>query len=345
MCAYISGLTSIFSTILNEFLGIDVTSFKNIFTVILVLIFGSIVVFTQRLADLINRVFFVVMIGAFVLLILIAIFKIDVANLSSLPVSSKVLFKSLPIFFTSYGFHIVIPSIYDYLDGDAKDTRTAIIGGLFITFIIFLMWNLVIHGLVSQAKLIADTASGSADISKILEGQHSTSSQIIHILMQIFTVCAITTSFIGCAISLVTTLKENFATKDSRLETPDVAKVDRIESNLGPVSSFFLAFALPTVVILFYPEAFYFFIQAAGIIFAIQSLVLPCFVLCQHRETKRELYQFGRGYQRLETEQTAIETTFNKDIYRLVLSSGLIVVVAIICFELSLLDSFVQFLF
>lgn len=344
LCAYISGISSTLEVVLKEYANIDVSSYKEIFTVVCVLIFGSLVVFTNRLADMVNRVFFIIMLLTFALLVVLAIFKVSLVNISSLPISRNLVFKSLPVFFTAYGFHILVPSIYDYLDGNAKDTRTSIVGGLFIAFVLFTVWNLVIHGLVSQQELIEGTQNGTVDIGKIL-GDASGNGKLIGVISTIFSVCALITSFIGVAVALVTSLKESFATKESKLETPDNAKVDKLETRLGPLSLFLLAFVLPTVIILFYPQAFFFFIQAAGIIFALQTLILPIFVLAQHREAKRELYQFDSdSKRRLSTEETDIESTFNKNIYRLAIPSSILVVVAVLFFELSTLDMFVQFI-
>ncbi|MFC6276045.1 amino acid permease [Psittacicella hinzii] len=300
-CAYISGLSDVF----GKMLGVP-QNYQSIFTIAVVLVLGLIVIFTSRFADLVNRIFFYLMCVAFVVLVVMSIPNLKVEYLASTPVSSSAVIKSIPIFFLTFGFHIIIPALSDYLDRNTRDLKIAIVGGLAIPFVVFSIWVIMIHGQVSQEELIVFSQSGDVSVADLIAHGHA--NKFLNITISTFSICALLTSFIGVSLALITTLKETFSrslpkkseyvTNHLEEESEEViyGSTDRIKTFLNRPALFLVAFAIPTFVVLYTPEAFVFFLKLAAVIFTVQNLVLPIIALIRMRVRHKELYAYPKAY-------------------------------------------------
>jgi tyrosine-specific transport protein len=63
-------------------------------------------------------------------------------------------FQAIPIFFTAYAYKSIIPTTYRYLDYDTKKTKRAIMIGITIPFILFVVWELLILGIIPLSALV-----------------------------------------------------------------------------------------------------------------------------------------------------------------------------------------------
>jgi tyrosine-specific transport protein len=111
-----------------------------------VLLFGGVVYMGTRTVDLWNRVLMFFKVIAYGCLIVFGLKHI----LPHLLVRTdlKYTFISAPILITSFGFHNMIPSITAYLNGDMYKVKKAILGGGLMALAIYLVWNLIILGVV-----------------------------------------------------------------------------------------------------------------------------------------------------------------------------------------------------
>ncbi|RIY31563.1 hypothetical protein CKF54_06500 [Psittacicella hinzii] len=298
VCAYISGLSSIFA----EILGVP-EKWHNLFIALTVIPLGLIVIFTSRFADLVNRLFFYIMILAFLVLVAFSIPNLKAEYLASAPVSTKAVVNSIPITFLAFGFHIIIPALSDYLDRNSRDLKIAIIGGLAIPLVVFIIWIAMVHGQASQEQLIQFTKEGkSVNIASLIADDQA-EQRTLGIAVTIFSISSLLTSFIGVALALITTLKETFAKKlpqkanyvipsaESQSEEVIYEDTDRIETYLNRWYLFLLAFVIPTFVVIFTPAAFIFFLKLAAIIFTLQNLVMPAIALIKMRVKRKYLYE------------------------------------------------------
>ena len=71
-----------------------------------------------------------------------------------MPVEQGLVVAAIPVIFTSFGFHGSIPDIVNYLDGNTPSLRKAIIVGSSIPLIIYVFWQIVTLGVVSQDALV-----------------------------------------------------------------------------------------------------------------------------------------------------------------------------------------------
>lgn len=298
MSAYFGGVSGVLSGLFEV-----PEQYQLTLKIIVCLLLGLIVVFSNRLADLINRVFFYIMLIAFVILLGLALGKIRVENLMSLPTNHLVVIKTFPILFFTYGFHIIIPSLAEYLDNDVKALKKAVVIGLAIPCIFFLTWTIVTHGVVSQEQLIAFAHSSKVDIGEFIK-DNIDDSHWLGTVISIFSISALVTSFIGVSLGLIIMLRETFIDKEATDAT------GKIVSRLNTPALFVLAIVIPLVIVVLFPNAFNIFLYVASVLFTLQSIIFPIILIVRFRKMRPELYA-------------------NENVYRCKLSSGMFMLFAL----------------
>ena len=125
--AYITGGGSLLSGLPTAF-GMEAMSIKTaiiIFTVVL----GSFVVVGTKGVDGLTRVLFIGKLVAFAFVLFMMLPKVATDNLMALPLDYAFVVSAAPIFFTSFGFHVIMASVNSYLGGSVEKFRRAILIG------------------------------------------------------------------------------------------------------------------------------------------------------------------------------------------------------------------------
>lgn len=196
--AYISGGASLFGRFLAFLLGKPLPTWAS--AIPLLLIFGSVVYRGTAFVDRVNRL---LMAGVFV-----AFAALTVGIVPSLDTGLLfrqhwgVAFLGLSVIVTSFGFHIIIPSLVHYLDGDVTSLRRVIWYGTAIPVILFCFWELLCIGTVP-----VDGPGGILEAYRIGANGAEIVSQYTGRPWLItagacFTFFAIITSMIGVSLSL-----------------------------------------------------------------------------------------------------------------------------------------------
>ena len=107
---------------------------------------------------------------------------------------------ALPIIFTAFGYQSLIPTLMTYLHRDLKKVRLTIILGTTIPLVIYIIWNLLILGIVPQATLISALHQGQTAINPL---SVTLNSPFLLSISKIFAFFILTTSFNGIAIAFV----------------------------------------------------------------------------------------------------------------------------------------------
>jgi len=165
-----------------------------LFTVLI----GTVVAIGTRSVDMINRSLFSLKLIALVLMLFLLLPHISVDNLVALPVHQGLVLASLPVIFTSFGFHGSIPSIVRYLGKDTKALRWIIVVGSALPLAVYLLWMLASQGVLTQNDLMG---------SQSLNGFIGSLSRLLHDPMiantvSIFADLALATSFLGVSLGL-----------------------------------------------------------------------------------------------------------------------------------------------
>lgn len=219
--------------------GETLSSLSSIDTSISSLLFafsigGLCYVSSPKQLDAANGVLVAGVIGAFLFLLTSVasdqIHGIDVDALYSLS-DWSVLTSSLPVVALSFVFQNVVPVICSSLEGDKKKIRTAIIAGISVPWLMFMLWT----GTILVAAQTGDMASTVGDPLDAVRSH----SPINSVLIDAFSLLAVSTSYIGFVLGL----------KEFLLETLDmtVTKGNRIVYPLVVIPPLLLAIQFPNL--------------------------------------------------------------------------------------------------
>lgn len=224
-----------------------------------VVIFGIAVAIGTKAVDGFTRLLFVAKLVAFFFVLFMMLPKVTMENLGAMPLKYLAIISASPVFFTSFGFHVVIPSINNYLDNDVRRLRIAIIGGTAIPLVAYILWQMATHGVFSQVQFIEIIRQDPTLNGLVSATYQATGSEFISASVRIFSALALITSFLGVALALVDCLD-------------DLLK--RLNLKAGRLSLSLLTFVPVLLFALFYRD-FLAVLTYAGQMFTFYGLVLP----------------------------------------------------------------------
>jgi tyrosine-specific transport protein len=268
MTAYASGASGILGK------GLAIIGFPETWgPAILAAIFGVIVYMGAAYVDWVNRFLMIGLFVAYGILVFTIVPKVSPDLLSA--GHPKYLWSVGPLLVTSFGFHLSIPSLKSYLEGDAKRLRLAILCGGFIPLVVYLLWELLILGVIPL--------HGEESLMGILHGeQHEGKHAVIELtrilsttlnnpqvtfFSRVFGLCAILTSFIGVSLGLFDFFADGF-------------KMPKTHKNKMILAV--LTFLPPILIAAYYPR----FISAlhyAGLFAAVLLILLPALIVWKGR--------------------------------------------------------------
>ncbi|THA13283.1 aromatic amino acid transporter [Rodentibacter pneumotropicus] len=268
LSAYVTGGGSILASTLPDFAMPNLKMKASI--LLFTIFFGIFIIIGTQIVDILNRILFVSMLLALLVVLGLMIPEIKLDNLMAMPIDNALLISASPVFFTAFGFHGSIPCLNKYLEGDIKALRISIIFGSAITLISYILWQCSTHGVLSQTKFLEilhqdPTLNGLIEAVRII-----TRSSIIAGIVKIFSALALITSFLGVALGLLECIEDL------------LKRACNISANrlcLG-----FLTFLPPLLFAFFYPEGFILALGYAGQMFALYAVVLPAALVWKARK-------------------------------------------------------------
>jgi len=144
LVAYTAGGGLQIADLFQNYFGLSLSN--DLGCLIFVLIFGGVTYFGSQVIGRVNAILFVAMIAAYVLLV----------GLGSSEIKPSLLFHrkwsrayiALPLLLTGFSFQTMVPSLTPILKRNASALRWAVIGGTTITFLIYVIWQALILGIV-----------------------------------------------------------------------------------------------------------------------------------------------------------------------------------------------------
>ncbi len=275
--AYLSGS----GALLNEALGDVLPSWFG--PLPFAVIFGIAVYMGIRSVDLLNRVF---MIGLGVTyLVLVFIISPEIKGDFLLRGDAAYALVPTALVVTSFGFHIIIPSLVVYLKRDVKRIKLCLLVGSTLPLVIYCLWELLIVGAVplkGEHSLTSMLESGQPGATLMYTLKSLTESSMVATAAGLFSFCAIVTSFLGVTLSLSDFLRDGL----------------RVEASVvGRVIVVILTFVPPLFYAWLYPRGFIVALSYGGIFVAILLGLLPIAMVFSERYIKKmkEPYRVGGG--------------------------------------------------
>lgn len=258
LAAYITGGGSLLSGILPVMGDEETTSKVGI--LLFTFILGTFVVIGIKGVDGITRLMFLGKIVAFIFVLLMMLPKAKLENLTAVPLDNLLVISAIPIFFTSFGFHVIMGSINSYLDTDIRKIRLAVLIGTLIPLSAYLLWQLATHGVLSQGEFVALVKQDPTLNGLVKATAQITGSTILGEAVRLFSALALITSFLGVAMGIFEGVG-------------DLLKRFNLPSNRVVLTP--LTFIPPLAFALFYPNGFIAALGYAGLLFAFYGLILP----------------------------------------------------------------------
>lgn len=266
--AYIVGASSFFSPILSKCLHCDISLLATagflIFSTLIVVVFGI------KIIDGLNRPLLIVAVFCFFIIVYMMFDHVTLVNLSTIDLSY--MFLPLPVLVTAFGFHIIIPSLVQYLNRDVKLLRICLFLGSLIPLIIYLVWQTAIAG--------ALPLHGEVGIFSILNSEDQlgrlnnvmmqiTANPYIYYLSSIFSIFAILTSLLGVSLSLWDFFIDGFSA---------------YKWSNNKIILIILTFAPPIWLMISFPQAFINLLGYAGIFVSILLGIFPIMMCWKGRK-------------------------------------------------------------
>ncbi|ADN74909.1 Tryptophan/tyrosine permease [Ferrimonas balearica DSM 9799] len=274
--AYLTGGASLLSLKLAPWLTLPPAVATAIFTVLV----GGVVLLGMASVDRLVRVLFGLKMVALVAVLLTLLPQAEGANLmvnlAKAAQDGGVWVAALPVMITSFGFHVCIPPLVRYLDGDVKTLRTALLVGSALPLACYSLWLLAALGPLSPSE---QSALGQGDALAGLVKALSPESGWLGQVLTAFADLALLTSFLGVTLSLFDYLAE-------------LCRRDRTVSGRG--QTWLLTFLPPLALAIYLPEGFVAVLGFAALPLVVLMVLLP--VAMAHRlRGQSEGYQVAGG--------------------------------------------------
>ncbi|WP_046223624.1 aromatic amino acid transport family protein [Vibrio sp. ECSMB14106] len=262
--AYIAGGGAQFNQRISEITNIQLNS--QITTLLFTLLVACVVTIGTHSVDKVNRVLFGLKLITMVIVLSFLAPNITSQYLMSMPLQQGLVVAAIPVVFTSFGFHGSIPSIVRYLDGDVRSLRKVMIIGSALPLVIYVFWQSVTLGVVSQEQLLSDTSLGALLVSLSQTVQQSNLSVIVGVFADL----ALLTSFIGVSLGLFEFMGDSLSKK--------LGKAKRVKTAA-------ITFLPPLGFALFYPQGFIMALGYAAIALSVLAILLPTVMVYKVRYT------------------------------------------------------------
>jgi tyrosine-specific transport protein len=263
LAAYATGASQIIKNHADSFFGAHHGTFNFLYPSLYVILCAFSISYRVKWLDYTNRFFFLLKLVAFLILLGSLLPHVQssyffpkepVCCCDSLAPLWPYISLAIPIFFTSFGFHGSIPSLFSYMDNDVKNLKKAIFWGSLIPLIVYILWQSMTLGVLDHNPELLSKLAKTGDLSLFTQEltAHST-LPFFQTLISLFAFLAITTSFLGVGLGLLDYTKEQFSGKSSVLLT-----------------------FLPSVIMAcFYPKGFLTCLRYAAIFLSILAVILP----------------------------------------------------------------------
>jgi len=258
LSAYISGG----SDVLNDLLHQAHIDLPNWITALLFTGLFSLVIYNGiRTVDYVNRGLMFGKLGIYLLLVLLISPHIHVPNLrnGSLPAITE----SLMVLITSFGFASIVPSLREYFANDIATLRKVILYGSLIPLVCYIIWIIVIMGVVArdgQQGLLALMTSDHATSGLTNALKHAIHQPWIGGFFAFFTSICMITAFLGVSLGLFDFLADGLKLKKTGLQGKGILA---------------LTFVPPLLVVLVNPGIYLHALSYAGVCCVILLLLLP----------------------------------------------------------------------
>ncbi len=242
MIAHVSGGGCTLADILQMGFGISIS--PSVAMVVYVLLFSPVVYLGTRSVDRFNLAMMTGVLTTYVLFLVFAFGKVNFNFLAYADWSKA--WPALPVLFTAFTYQLIIPTLMTYMDRDVKKVRLSIILGSSIPLVIYLIWEMIILGIIPVEGLILAKAQGQTAVMPLKE---LLQNPWVFKIGSYFAFFVLTTSYVALALAFLDFLADGLKIKKEGMK--------KVGLCLG-------IFVPPTIIALIYPGIFITALEYAG---------------------------------------------------------------------------------
>lgn len=209
LVAYTAAGGSLINNGINNLFGMELS--KEFSCLIFILTFGGVVYFGNRIVGRVNTILFVAMIVAYFALVSIGVSEVKPQLLDYYRWPTAIL--AVPLLLTTFSFQTMLPSLTPYLKRNVKALRLTIIAGTSLTLIVYLVWQMLVLGIVplQGPNSLLEALEAGEPITQFLR-EHVVSNSV-SVIAEYFAFFALVTSFLGIALGLFDFLSDGLKIK------------------------------------------------------------------------------------------------------------------------------------
>ncbi len=267
LAAYLSGSGRIIVDALETLLSLKIPPYFEILP--LLILFTPFIYFGLAMVDWVNRFLMIGMFIAYGIITLLMVPNITIDYLEYTNWSFSLL--SFSVVVTSFGYHVIIPTLVSYLNRDIKKVKACLFYGSLIPLLVYFLWELSILGSVpvSGTHGLARAFIEDMPLAKLL--RIHTGHNLVALLAQAFSIFAIITSFLGVAQGLFDFLKDG---------------INAGQSHRKRSFAFVLTFLPPILMIISFEAGFIALLEYAGALVSIILGIVPIIIVWRLRASK-----------------------------------------------------------
>ncbi len=305
LTAFMAGGGEVFARLAYEWFGLTLPMWLAAGP--LYIIFAYFVYRGVESVDYLNRLLMIGLVATFFILLAQVIPDATIGNLSTQDWLSLPMATSLVV--TSFGYHIIIPTLTTYLDRDVKLMRKTIIIGSTIPLFVYALWTgvaLAVLPLDIIKQGYHEGANGALLLAQYLD------YPAVRIVAICFSFFAIVSTFLGVALSLLDFLADGLKVK---------------KTHMGRAMLCLIIIVPPMFITLLDPRAFLSALDYAGAFGVVTLLgILPALMVWKGR--------YAKGF----SEKAPYRAFGGKGLLASVVVLGVLVVVMAIAVQLGIFD-------
>jgi len=286
--AYIAGGGGQLQLMLSNWSAVEIPQQTG--AIAFAILFGSIITLGASTVDKLNQILFIIKIMVLTSIFYILTPHIQGEYLLNMPMQQGLIISAIPVIVTSFGFHGSIPSIVKYMGVNIHSLRKVMIIGASMPLVIYLFWQIVSQGVISQQSLYDSQGLDGfiASLSSLLQ------SSAIANTLTIFANLALATSFLGVSLGLFDFFSD---------------VLNKSDSNKDRLITALVTFTPPLGFALFYPQGFIMALGYAAIALVILAIFLPVLMVWKQRsETLDTVIQSGVNMYQVRGGKVALTT-------------------------------------
>lgn len=175
---------------------------------------------------------------------------------------------ALSTYLTSFCFHASVPSLVKYMGKDGRTINKCLVYGTIIALVCYFAWILAADGVIPRQEYKTVIANGGNVGNLLAAAGSSIGTGLILRFLEIFSLLAVATSFLGAGLGLFDYMADLCNFDDSRL-----GRTKTMLITLGP----------PMIFGLIWPDGFLPAIGWAGLAASIWSVLVPAMMLMAGR--------------------------------------------------------------